>query len=300
MPPIPPNLVAAANVGSAVFGAISAYNSFRQLAELRDINSKLDRVIGLQLETLQAIKNLGIQFRQDLEAAFIRDLDLELKANQQSFAALTSVLQETRRGLRFPTGGPNYAQRLEDLMFKTQDFTNKLALYGPATYQALVVNVALVETMFKIAGVDLAYRVAFHEQRIVDYAAFRGHYSSIHSGLSASNTELYAANSGESIRLYSFPDPNSVDFRLVVFEARGNPADSYQARQLLCTGQRCGEVQPWRDIDSTPYRNRERLITARDTYRATAFKVATIEQSIFPLFDTATVSSSKLIAVYRS
>jgi hypothetical protein len=57
IPPIDPNLVAAANVGSAAFGAISAVNSFRQVSELKAINAKLDTIIELQHLTIKAVTN---------------------------------------------------------------------------------------------------------------------------------------------------------------------------------------------------------------------------------------------------
>jgi hypothetical protein len=288
MPPIDPNLAAAATIGGAVFGAISAYNSFRQVAELKEINSKLDKVIGLQLQTLEAIKALGIQFRADLEQAFVRDLNLELKAYQQSFVTLTSVLKERQGGVHFPTGGPDYRRRLEDLMFKVQDFTNKLALYGPATYQALLVNAALLESMFKVARVDTTYRRAFHEQRMIDYKEFESHFVGVNDNLRESNKAIFEQTAGLHRSGSMHPD-----WGVMIWEIQGNPVDGFQERLFQGTQT---NLPPFRPLSNHP--EASNYLSAQNTYRQAAYQGEAIQKTVFPLFASMKTSTTKLLAAY--
>lgn len=91
------DIAATAGVGSGVFGAISAYNGFGQTAELKEINAKLNRVIGLQLETLQATKDLGIQIRQDLEVTLV--ISLNQTSADLGIHRFTEISTRPRRAL---------------------------------------------------------------------------------------------------------------------------------------------------------------------------------------------------------
>lgn len=293
LPGIDPKLVDAATVGGAVFGAISAYNSFRQVDELKRINSKLDTVIDLQLKTLQAIKDLGVQFRADLEHAFIRDIDFELRGYRQSFDTLVAVMKETATGIEFPTGGPDYAGRLQDLMFKTQDLVNKLSQYGTATYQGLLANVALVESMFKVARIDHAYRRTFHTQRLADYDRFQVSVRSVRDPIDASNKRMMSD--------YSFPSATRFqryeNTLWIVYEVRGNPHDGFESRVI-----RFGD-SAWPDAPFVPmpadFPVNPKFNQVMHEYRAGVTKVANLDSGVLKLLDDARDSTVRLVQMYQ-
>lgn len=293
LPDLDPRLVDAATVGGAVFGAISAYNSFRQVDELKSINSKLDTVIDLQLKTLQAIKDLGVQFRIDLEQAFIRDIDFELRGYQQSFDTLISVMKETDSGIEFPTGGPDYGRRLQDLMFTTQDLVNKLSQYGPATYQGLLANVALVEAMFKVAGIDQAYRRKFHLQRLADYERFDGAIRPVRDEADRSIKKLMDTMSYSAPARFQRME-NTI---WIVYEILGNPRDGFQCRVL-----RFGD-QTWPDAKFVPmpadFPIAPQYAPAMNQYRAGATKVANLDEGVLKLLDQAKIATGKLVKIYE-
>lgn len=143
--------------------ALSAINSFRQVGELKDINRKMSTMIELQHKTLSAIIQLGIKFEADLENAFIKHVEVELKSNLNHFVDLCSALNEN---LEFPSSGYNYNERLAELTQRTEILTGMLTEYGAGAYQTMFVSCCMVDCMFKLLNVDMNHRSSFFEQNL--------------------------------------------------------------------------------------------------------------------------------------
>ena len=286
-PEIPPELVAGATVASAIFGGISAINSFRQVSELKEINQKLDKIIALQYEILKAIKDLSIQFRIDLEKAFIKDIELELKAYQQSFVTLTDVMIQRGNRIIFPRNGPDYQARLEDLMWKVQDLSNKLKGYGPVTHYALFTSIGLLETMFKVANVDFKYRQSFLKQNLITVLEFETYFKNKSDELLNQSTEFYNKNKIDGIKSI-VGGQFGLDYPFT--EIKGNPKDGFHSRTWVREKQEKPEFRP---VIKGPYYD------IQVQYNEMVSRHIKFKDGVIPIFDIISKELNKLILLYN-
>lgn len=295
LPTIDPNLVAAATVGSAAFGAISAINSFRQVSELKAINAKLDKIIDLQVLTIKAIKDLGIQFRIDLEDAFIKDVELELKSCHQSFKTLTDVMIERDEGILFPSGGPDYQQRLESLMWKTQDLTNKLAGYGHPTHQALFASMIILDSMFKVARVDRRYRIAYLNQRAADISGFEQTFLRHQQSIIKENDLLWTKEAITGIK--DIDTGHNSDPNAPYFQVRGNPRDGFEMRGWIRTSQPAPDFVRVSDL---PKPQENHWFQIQTHFRQNASNAEGMKVGVLALITNVKTSTSDLIKIYET
>jgi len=231
---IPPVLVAGATIASAIFGGISAINSFKRINNLKLINKKLTEIINLQYAILKAIKDLGVQFKIDLERAFIKDIELELRAYQLSFENLIDILIEKDGRLVFPVSTINYQSRLENLIWKSQDLSNKLSGYGPVTHYAFFASISFIDVMFKIANLDYEYRVSYFNQKKVKIQEFQRHFEDKSKQLNTKLTKLQETGEIDGSKIvYRGP---TVYYPMV--EMRGNIIEGYECRGWIPAEQR--------------------------------------------------------------
>jgi hypothetical protein len=268
-PTIDPRLVAAATVASFVASALTTANSYRQVALLKEISQKLDRVIDLQIQTINEIRALGVQFRADLTSAFISDLEAGLRAGNASFFVLCGALAETQNGLQFPRDGVNYEKRHQDLMFRMEDDGHKLAQYGPATYQALIANTALLECMFDVGRVDVNFRRSFHRQRAAELSKFYSAIKADRDAFVAETEKYFTENTVEFETPRYLPTPDAQIREVPFAYIRGNPRDGYRFK--------ANGVGEWRDwTDEYGFRLNHHITNYRD--RAT--KSASIDACV--------------------
>lgn len=300
VPLIDPTIVAAAQVGSAVFGAISAANSFRQVAELKEINKNLKVMISLQKKTLLAIKDLGIKFERDLERAFIRDTENELNAYFQTYNTISNALVETSDGLKFPDDGPNYKDALEDIMWKSITLTNKLAEYGTIAYNGVVAGIGIVESMFKIINLSHASRRSFLEDKLPLFKETSIFFDNENKLIKTKQSEVFSNNSYTEDNFlivdYGAPYPR--------FKLKGNPKEGYHACFIGSGTTQCvGEWNPVNMNSEQVCKNPKfsetcRLVNAHKNYIKLDISKDNLTNVIIPSILDFTSSTQKIILMY--